>query len=214
MYGKGEPRRVGTNIDLMGFTVAGPMHYLASGHPGPGVDLPQPVGLIESRDGGQTWTVRSRGGSSDFHALAAGGGKVVGFDGALRVSADGRSWRTGALTSPPRALAVSPDGRRVLATTAEGLLGSTDGGTHWSPVKGAPPLLLVDWAEGESVAGLSTDGRVYVSRDGGTTWRSTAVATGNVQALGATGEKETMSVVTATADRLVTWSAKDLLTSR
>jgi hypothetical protein len=31
-------------IDLMGLAVAGPGRFLASGHPGPGVDLPQPWG--------------------------------------------------------------------------------------------------------------------------------------------------------------------------
>lgn len=203
VYGEGEPRRVGPSIDLMGFTVAGPRHYLASGHPAPGVDLPQPVGLIESRDGGRTWTVLSRGGASDFHALAAGGGKVVGFDGALRVSGDGRSWRAGNLAAPPRALAASPDGRRVLATTADGLMSSDDGGARWSPVMDAPLLLLVDWAEGQAVAGLDTDGKVHVSHDGGATWRSTAVVTANVQAMTADKEEGALRVRLATASDLV-----------
>ena len=60
----------------MGFTVAGPGHYYASGHPGTATDLPQPVGLIESRDGGRTWAVLSRGGQSDFHALTTSGRTV------------------------------------------------------------------------------------------------------------------------------------------
>ena len=204
VYGHGEPRRVGPNIDLMGFTVAGSKHYLASGHPGPGVDMPQPVGLIESRDGGQTWTVLSRGGTSDFHALAAGGSNVVGFDGALRISADGRSWKDGELTSQPRSLAVSPDGRRVLATTADGLMSSTDGGKRWSTVKDAPLLLLVDWAEGESVAGLGTDGRVHVSHNGGESWRSTSVTAANAQAMTADGEAGALRVRLATDSDLVT----------
>jgi hypothetical protein len=209
VYGKGGPRRVGPNIDLMGFTVAGPGHYLASGHPGPGGDLPQPVGLIESRDGGQTWTVLSRGGSSDFHALAAGGGTVVGFDGALRVSQDGRSWTEGSLTSPPRALAVSPDGRRVLATTADGLKRSTDGGSRWSTVEGAPLLLLVDWAQEGTAAGLGTDGRVYVSADEGASWRRTSVTASNVQALDAVGGASGPEVIVATDSRLVTMRIGD-----
>ena len=204
VYGKGEPRLVGPNIDLMGFAVAGSKHYLASGHPGPGVDMPQPVGLIESRDGGQTWTVLSRGGTSDFHALAAGGSNVVGFDGALRISADGRSWKDGELTSQPRSLAVSPDGRRVLATTADGLMSSTDGGKRWSTVKGAPLLLLVDWAEGESVAGLGTDGRVHVSHNGGDSWRSSSVTAANAQAMTADGEAGALRVRLATDSDLVT----------
>jgi hypothetical protein len=51
---------VGPVIDLMGFTVAGPGRYLASGHPGLHVDQAQPVGLIETTDGGVTWTPVSR----------------------------------------------------------------------------------------------------------------------------------------------------------
>jgi photosystem II stability/assembly factor-like uncharacterized protein len=193
----------------MGFTVAGSNHYLASGHPGPGVDLPQPVGLIESRDGGQTWKVLSRGGSSDFHALDAAEGNVVGFDGAIKVSADGRSWKAGNLTSPPRALAVSPDGRRVLATTADGLMSSTDGGARWSPVEGAPPLLLVDWAEGESVAGLGTDGQVHVSTDGGMTWRRTSITAPNVQAMAVARKPGRLWVLMATDSQLVTADVGD-----
>lgn len=203
VYGEGQSRRVGPSIDLMGFTVAGPRHYLASGHPGPGVDLPQPVGLIESRDGGWTWSVLSRGGASDFHALAAGGGKVVGFDGALRVSRDGRSWSAGDLTSPPRALAASPDGRRVLATTADGLMGSDDGGTRWSPVEGAPLLLLVDWADQQTVAGLTPEGKLVLSTDAARTWRATDASASDAQAIDAVGSGEAVEVVVATQDQLV-----------
>src|SRR5450759_5814505 len=55
-YDKGTPVRVGPVVDLMGFSVAGPGHFYASGHPGDGVDLPAPVGLMETRDAGATWT--------------------------------------------------------------------------------------------------------------------------------------------------------------
>ncbi len=55
----------------------GPDHFYASGHPGPGVELPAPVGLIESRDGGATWDPLSRQGESDFHALTASDAGVV-----------------------------------------------------------------------------------------------------------------------------------------
>lgn len=43
-------------------------------------------------DAGRTWTVLSRGGESNFHALAVSSAGVMGFDGALRVTADGKSW--------------------------------------------------------------------------------------------------------------------------
>ncbi len=43
--------------DLMGFSVflAEPGGFFSSGHPGQGLDLHHPVGLIVNRDGGRTW---------------------------------------------------------------------------------------------------------------------------------------------------------------
>src|SRR5512146_2926265 len=69
-YGGSGPQRVGPVIDLMGFAVVGPDHFYASGHPGEGADLPDPVGLIESTDAGRTWRALSRQGKSDFHTVA------------------------------------------------------------------------------------------------------------------------------------------------
>ena len=88
---KGRRERVGPIIDLMGFTIAGPNHYYASGHPNVVMELPQPMGLIESIDGGKTWKVLSRGGESDFHALTRAGDTVVAFDGQLRRTTDGHT---------------------------------------------------------------------------------------------------------------------------
>lgn len=122
VYDGATPQRVGPVIDLMGFTVAGPGHYYASGHPGTATDLPQPVGLVESRDGGITWTVLSRGGESDFHALTTTGKTVIGFDGALRTTTDGRTWTDGNLDAQPRTLAGSASGSTALATTEQGLM--------------------------------------------------------------------------------------------
>ncbi len=52
----GTATRVADRVqDFMGFTVAGPDHFLASGHPGEGQGGHSSVGLIESTDGGQTW---------------------------------------------------------------------------------------------------------------------------------------------------------------
>jgi len=50
---------------------------------------------------------------------------------------------------------------------------STDGGATWRPVAGAPLLLLVAWADGRTVVGLTAKGRVRVSADAGLTWRAT-----------------------------------------
>ena len=197
VYDGATPARVGPVIDLMGFTVAGPGHYYASGHPGTATDLPQPVGLIESRDGGNTWTVLSRGGGSDFHALTTAGSTVVGFDGVLRSTADGRTWREGNLDAQPRTLAGSRDGATVLATTPEGLMHSTDGGVSWRWTDQAPLLLMVAFGDGATVAGLTPDGQVHTSTDAGRTWRATELLAPDAKALHASGEGEQLEILVA-----------------
>ena len=109
-----ELTQVGPTVDLMGFTSTGGGRYLASGHPGPGVELPEPLGLVESTNGGQTWSVLSRAGESDFHALTAGPDRILAFDGQLRTSTDGRTWETVAIPSAPMALAIAPGGGATL----------------------------------------------------------------------------------------------------
>ena len=95
------------DMDLMGFTIAPGGTCLASGHPGR-ADLPQPLGLVESRDGSRTWVVRSRAGQSDSHALAAGPRHVAGFDGSLRVTIDRTTWSEAPIAAQPLTLSASP----------------------------------------------------------------------------------------------------------
>lgn len=167
----GDTTHIGPVIDLMGFAVRGPGHFVASGHPGPGVDLPQPVGLIESTDGGRTWQALSRQGQSDFHALTVGEAGVLGYDGTLVRSADGQEWEELAIPAQPASLVASPDGRTILATTQQGVLKSPDGGATWDPVDGAPMLQVVDWADAITGVGVNPSGQVWTSGDAGATWR-------------------------------------------
>jgi hypothetical protein len=77
--------------DTMGFTVAGPDHFLGSGHPdfNKDQDLPPLLGLIESTDARQTWEPISLLGRADFHVLeAVEGRRVFGFD-----SSGARLWQ-------------------------------------------------------------------------------------------------------------------------
>jgi hypothetical protein len=198
------PERVGPVIDLMGFTVAGPGHYYASGHPGTATDLPQPVGLIESRDGGRTWTVLSRGGRSDFHALTTTGQTVIGFDGAVRATADGRAWTDGDLDAEPRTLAGSGSGSTVLATTAEGLMRSTDGGVTWREVHEAPWLLMAAFGDGDAVVGLTPYGQVHTSADAGQTWRATELLAPEAHALHVSGGGAGMEILVASGQTVLT----------
>ncbi|MGO4886544.1 F510_1955 family glycosylhydrolase [Anaerobacillus sp. MEB173] len=59
------------NNDYMGFNAVNQGFY-ASGHPGPGVNLPNPLGLKRSFDNGQTLEDLGMEGESDFHAMGVG----------------------------------------------------------------------------------------------------------------------------------------------
>ncbi|NKY38026.1 exo-alpha-sialidase [Cellulomonas septica] len=177
---------VGPVIDLMGFTAAGPGHFYASGHPGAGVDLPNPVGLIESTDAGETWQPLSRQGVSDFHAMTASQEGVVAFDGSrLESTGDGTTWRPLPVPVPPFAMGVSPDGATLVVTSESGPVRSTDGGAQWEKIADVPLLQVVAWADDDTVVGVTPDGVVAVSEDRGATWEQKAEVEGPPQALAA-----------------------------
>ncbi|WP_131103852.1 F510_1955 family glycosylhydrolase [Ornithinimicrobium sufpigmenti] len=189
---------VGPVMDLMSFAVDADGTYYASGHPGLQTDLPEPLGLLTSADGGMTWTVASRGGESDFHALTTSGSTVVGYDGTLRTSSDRRTWHERSITAPPRALAASPGGT-LLATTAAGLLRSTDDGATWDALAPPEPAVLVAWADASTVVALTTGGKVATSTDEGQSWSLGAAVLGEAAALSASrsddGSLEVIAVV-------------------
>ena len=190
----------GPVMDLMGFAVSSDGTYYASGHPGPGTDLPQPLGLIRSTDSGRTWTVVSRGAESDFHSLAAVPGLIVGFDGTLRVSADGKAWQDAPITDQPYAVSVTPGGR-ILATTSSGLLASTDRGKTWRPIATPKLLLTVAALDEETLVAATTDGTLTQTTDGGATWTTGPRSLGEVTAVSATrrgGRVEIVAVVGST----------------
>lgn len=202
-------QQVGPTVDLMSFAITGPGSFYASGHPADGVDLPAPVGLIKSTDAGRTWTVLSRGGESDFHALAASSAGVMGFDGTLRVTADGKSWTQGGLTAEPRSLASSPDGSQVLATTDQGVQSSTDGGRTWVPMTAAPPLFLAAWADAKTVVGVTAEGNLAISRDAGRTWRADLATVPSGAALTASRDKAGQLEILVVTDSGVLQSRDD-----
>lgn len=194
--------RVGPLVDLMGFTVVAPGHYYASGHPQPGTDLPQPVGLIETRDGGATWTVLSRGGRSDFHAITPAGVGVAAFDDALRVTTDLRRWEVVPLAPAPISLAGAPGDDRVVASTRSGVMTSADAGRTWAEVADSPAPALLSRAE-DAVVAVAADGRVLVADPAGRTWAPTRLRTAPPLAVLATGPRDALEVVVLTEDGLV-----------
>lgn len=185
----GEPSRVSDVQDFMGFTVAGPNRFLASGHPGPDQDGPADVGLIQSTDGGRSWQTLSLAGEADFHTLEARHGLVYGSDaGQLMASRDGKTWDTRARVAMAD-LAVSPDDKDTLiATTQQGPVRSDDGGRAFQLVPRAPLLQLVTWTDTGNLIGVDPEGAVHTSTDGGATWRQRGTVRGAPEALTATGD--------------------------
>ncbi|MFR0638517.1 F510_1955 family glycosylhydrolase [Arthrobacter sp. LS16] len=181
------PQKIGPTIDLMGFTAAADGSFYASGHPGPGVDLPNPLGLMKSTDGGESWTPLSLQGESDFHALTVTSDQIVGFDGILRSTADGQKWSdVGPMSPSPYALVGSPDNTVVLATTEEGVWRSIGSGRTWSAPSGGPRLLTAAFADPMTIVGVTPEGSVYLSADAGLSWKAAGTEVGQPAAMGAT----------------------------
>lgn len=180
----GESRR-----DLMGFTALGD-RLIASGHPDPlnPEGEPPSVGVIESRDGGESWRPVALAGEVDFHALGGAGSRLYGYDGhsgRLLTSEDaGRRWRERRPPGPVIALAAVPGSRAtVLAGTAQGVQRSTDGGRTWKKVDAAVGLVAAgeeaQWsADGGGVVRRSTDGGVSWSPAGSLPAAPVALAAG------------------------------------
>jgi hypothetical protein len=212
--------------DTMGFTVAQPGLLLASGHPDPSdpsaTGLPN-LGLVSSVDGAKTWDSISLAGQTDFHDLAAvtlntGALRVYGYDpgtGTVQISDDGGStWRSGA-SAPIRDLAANTsDPDRVIATTADGLIESSDAGRTFREVPDAPVLLLIeilDESAGGGLVGTDPNGALWRQEETGS-WTQTSKAEGAPEALTAVGGTSPWILVadqqgiSATDDFGATWT--------
>ena len=176
-------------FDVMGLTTNGD-RWLASGHPGEGMDAPADLGLLQSTDRGRTWAEVSLGGEVDFHRLAASGAVVVGLnahDGRLLRSGDGGSAWTDLGVPGLYDLAVSPADPAVIVGTSEsGPVRSTDSGASFQAVAGAPLLALLAWTGG-TLYGAAIDGRIHESTDDGASWSALGSLPSQPSALAATG---------------------------
>lgn len=172
--------------DLMGFSVAGPNRFLASGHPGPGQDLPAALGVIESVDRGRTWRSLSLQGEADLHVLRASGSTAYAYDGRLMVSRDrGATWEERRAPGELVDLAPSPgDADRLLASTGDGVQVSPDGGRTWDKADLDRPVLLA-WGPDDRASAVDGEGNVYQTNDGGRSWKPAGNAQGPPAALAA-----------------------------
>jgi hypothetical protein len=186
---QGKAARVANRAqDTMGFSIVGPGKFIGSGHPDFREDDVRPplLGLIESDDRGETWDRISLHGEADFHALHAAHGNVYGYDSTSQtfmVSQDRKDWdRRSQL--PMADFAVDPTNPdTLLATTEQGVVRSTDGGRTWMPVAAAPALVVLSWAEQGQLYGVTPDGTVQRSEDGGVTWGERGSVGGEPEAI-------------------------------
>ena len=151
--------------DFMGLAGSSDL-LVASGHPGAGSTLPDPLGLIRSTDGGLTWETVSLTGEIDFHALAMDGDKVAGSAtaGQILYSEDGgASW-----------IAIA-EGEATSLTWFGGQLWIANGETlsTWTPGEAAPQVvadvagvIVTAASDGSLLWILQPDGSLLVSEDG------------------------------------------------
>jgi hypothetical protein len=150
---------VSSPFDVMGLSHHNDTFY-ASGHPGQGLDLPDPVGLLASTDGGGRWDSMSLTGEVDFHLLDVSGSTIIGAAanyGILVVSDDGgQTWER---VDWPALFdfAINPvDSDQILLATGDGLKASSDGGETFTEVPGAPQALVVQWSRDGVILATST----------------------------------------------------------
>ena len=142
-------QRMGDEFDVMGLSVT-PSGIVVSGHPGPGFPFPDPLGLLASNDGGETWQSVSLTGEVDFHYLTSSGNTLVGFDatnGLMVTSVDGGlTWEILALP-PISAIALHPDNpsQMVVISDGQGLV-STDGGETFQEFDLPPGTETLVWS--------------------------------------------------------------------
>jgi photosystem II stability/assembly factor-like uncharacterized protein len=140
-------RAPGPAHDFMGFSVTRSAIY-SSGHPAPGAPLRNPLGRVNSTDGGATWRALGLAAEADFHAMAVGYGT-----NAVYVVA----------------------GRPNAAMARPGLYYTLDDAASWtrSDARGIDIRILALAAHpgDPATVAIGTEGGLFLSRDYGKTFR-------------------------------------------
>lgn len=189
-------RVAGLYQDTMGFTVVGPDHFLGSGHPGSIENDPPFLGLIESRNAGNTWRPISLRGDVDFHVLEAQGRTVYGFGSDwdtraarfLRSDDAGRTWTRLAPPEGLLGLAIDPQDSRVSVALGEqrGWV-SRDGGASWRPLP--IPGGMVTWTRELGLIAVDLGGVVRSASEPTSEWNEVGQLPGTPAALEGVGDE-------------------------
>ena len=172
LVSKNEMKLIGKDkIDVMGFTTLGKT-WVASGHPSQGSKMPNPIGLVQSIDGGSNWNAVSLVGEVDFHFLEGAGSDLYGADsqsGNLMYSKDsGKTWSslgTNSFTD----IAVSPVASGVaIAIRNSELLLTKNAFKSNTAMKNILKFTQIEWRKSGLYALSGTS--LYKSSDSGRTW--------------------------------------------
>lgn len=138
------------DFDFMGFHVQSDGTMLTSGHPGPESDLPDPLGLMVSKDNGGKWESKSLKGEVDFHVLTSNQTNPKLLFGVIQM--DSGDFKAGIYKSTDR-------GEKWIKLNGKGLLDDLHG-----------IYSIVSLPNDENVLIAGTNQGVYRSEDGGNNW--------------------------------------------
>jgi len=162
----GSAERIGkSNDDFMALAGQPENVMVASGHPGTGSAMSNPIGLIRSTNQGVTWDRVSLEGEVDFHALAIEDNQIVGWDtrGPLQWSRDGgQTWISG-----PSVEVISLTwfkGTVWMTTPDQGVLKWNPGDMETVAVD-LPAMLLSTSPNADAIWRVDADGNVHRSLD-------------------------------------------------
>lgn len=172
LVGKNDMKLVGKDkIDVMGLTSLGKV-LVASGHPSKGSNMPNPIGLLKSIDGGLNWKALSLAGKVDFHLLEGAGSELYGADsqsGNLMHSADsGKTWSSLG-TNTFSDIAVSPEmpGMAIAIKSSELLL-TENAFKSTTKIKNNLKITQIEWRNSGLYA--LSGSALYKSSNSGKTW--------------------------------------------
>ena len=160
------------NFDIMGLSTSGRTLF-ASGHPGPGSKLPEPVGLLQSTNVGKSWIKVSLQSEVDFHLLESSSTDIYGIDsrsGNLLHSSDrGKSWSNRG-KSTFTDIAPHPTKKKSALSLKNGILFLTDSAFEKSKtILSKERLTSLDWINGRLLAASGKS--LLRSNDYGATWK-------------------------------------------
>jgi hypothetical protein len=212
VVGKLDGGQVSSNLVVR---YARPSELMASGHPEGGGSLPENLGLITSRDAGDTWKELAELGQADYHILQVLEDRIVGVkaeETTIRVSSDaGKTFADRTPPDTPLDVAFDPaDPKRLVVTTEQGVFTSGDEGGSWRQRDGIPSQQLA-WGEPDALYRADPGGEIKVSADGGQTWKTAGTVGMSVNELavdadGALYASVAGGVVQRSADGGANWS--------